>query len=142
VSSAFWADTSFLYALFVEADANHRAAGQLWKHCVANRVRPVTSGLVTAELGTLLAYRFGHEIAYSRMAMLCESELLVRVHADDRLEAAAIRWWRRFSDQHFSFADCVSFEFMRQLGIRRAISFDLDFAIAGYETVRDVGQVG
>ena len=142
MSPSFWADTSYLYAFFVEADANHGAAGQVWKRCVELRLRPVTSGLVFAELGTLLAYRFGHGIAHSRMALLCESELLLRVHADNRIESAAIGWWRHFADQKFSFADCVSFEFMRRLGIRRALSFDTDFAIAGFETVREAGQVG
>ena len=48
---------------------------------------------------------------------------------------AVDRWLRRFADQQLSMADAVSFEVMRERGIRQALALDEHFTLAGFELV-------
>ncbi|MBD3239517.1 MAG: PIN domain-containing protein [Chitinivibrionales bacterium] len=132
-----WVDTSFLYAMFVETDQNHAAAQRVWREATVRRIPCLSSELVYGELGSLFAYRFGHRIAFSRMSLLLDSVLIKQVFADSRVQSGALKWWRRYQDQSFSMVDCVSFEFMRLLGLTHALSFDTDFSVAGFTTVRE-----
>ena len=127
-----WVDTSFLYALFVQCDKNHNKANRTWRHYVEQRLTFATSNLVISELGTLLAYRYGHKIALKQIVGIQDSSLLNKVYSDPNMDTGALDWWRKFSDQKFSFVDCVSFEFMRKLGIKKALAFDKDYIIAGF----------
>ncbi len=136
-----WVDTSFLYALFVESDQYHRSASDVWRICTDERLPLVSSNLVVAEFGTLLAYHCGHGIAYSRVSLLLDTAFIRFAYADRQAERGAVLWWKRFTDQRFSMVDCVSFEFMRLLGMNRALSYDTDFAVAGYTTVREASQL-
>lgn len=131
----FWIDTSFLYALFVEADKNHESANSIWRSCLRKKVGLVTCNLVTAELGALLAYRFGHRVALRQMNLVYDSSLIKRLPVYCETESRAVRWWAGFEDQRFSMVDCVSFELMDELGITEALSFDSDFSIAGFTVI-------
>jgi predicted nucleic acid-binding protein len=141
MNDLLWVDTSFLYALFVEADENHGGADMLWRESLARRREGATSILVVGELGTLLAYRFGHETAAKRVDMVLASSIVHTVYPDSPVANAAVTWWARFRDQKFSYPDCVSFEFMYRLGLRKALAFDIDYEIAGFETVRVAEQL-
>jgi len=133
----FWIDTSFWYALFVRADANNAAAGNLWQSSV--RLRPffITSNLIVAERGSLLSYRFGHGTAFRQLSFLYDSSIVSIAYSDREIEIGALRWWERFSVQRFSHVDCVSFEFIRRLGISTAFSYDRDFTIAGFQLKKE-----
>ena len=141
MNTRVWVDTSFLYALFVRSDTHHVQAQELWRERIKRKIPAVTSNLVFSELATLFVYRFGHAIALSRMGLLCDSALVRRVYADAAVESSAMHWWKKFGDQKFSFPDCVSFEFMRRLGVGRALSYDLDFSIAGFEVLQNADQM-
>ncbi len=131
----FWLDTSFLYALFVEADKNHGPANSIWQACLKKKAGLVTCNFVTAELGALLAYRFGHVVALRQMNLVYDSSLINRLPVYCDTESSAVGWWAAFKDQKFSVVDCVSFELMNQLGITEALSFDCDFTIAGFTVI-------
>ena len=55
---------------------------------------------------------------------------MVFVTAD--LEDDAIRWLRRHDERSYSFVDAASFAVMRSLRITEALTFDQDFAAAGF----------
>lgn len=137
----FWIDTSFLYALFVKSDQNHSKAQSLWKPFTAKRCRGVTSNLIIAELGTLLAYHFGHATALKHITMLYESVTIQRVYVDEETASASLRWWRMSHDKKFSTTDCVSFEFLKRLGIKNILSFDHDFEISGFHLIRQAVEL-
>jgi len=136
----FWVDTSFLYALFVASDQNHGAATRVWREFCTSRMTGVISPFILSELGTLLAYRFSHAVALEQTAAVFDSSILRCVYPDAKIIGDAMEWWRRFKDKRFSFADCVSFECMRTLNIRTALSFDGDFAVAGFGRVGSEGE--
>ena len=133
-----WIDTSFLYALFVKADKNHLKSKAMWEAIISRKIECITSNLVTAELGTLFAYRFGHEIALQRMTLVHDSLLIKKVYSNPDIESSAMVWWKQYSDQKFSVTDCVSFEFMKVFGIDDILTFDIDFAIAGFNIINNI----
>lgn len=132
-----WVDTSFLYALFVKADKNNRQSKTMWEAIISKRIMCITSNLVTTELGTLFVYRFGHEIALQRMRLVHDSLLIKKVYSNSEIESRAMVWWKQYSDQKFSVTDCVSFEFMKLFGVNDILTFDIDFAIAGFRIVKN-----
>ncbi len=48
------------------------------------------------------------------------------------LEDEALRWLRRHDERPYSFVDSTSFAVMRDQGIPEALTFDSDFAVAGF----------
>jgi predicted nucleic acid-binding protein len=50
-------------------------------------------------------------------------------------------WWKKYGDQKFSVADCVSFECMKMFGIEKILTFDIDFKIAGFTIVNNAGNL-
>ena len=120
MNKLLWIDTSFLYALFVQSDTNHQTARALWQNCIARRIQGVTSNLIVSEFATLLAYRFNHRQAVDSTRTVLASNLIRKVYADNVVESGALGWLMRYEDQRFSFPDCVSFQFMKLLGMRRA----------------------
>jgi predicted nucleic acid-binding protein len=130
-----WVDTSFLYALFAKSDANHVSANKTWNWYINDHKQFVTLNLIIAELGTLLLYRFGHKTALERIAMVQDSTVLRTVYSDSLIEFGVLQWWHKFNDQQFSYVDCASFECMRRLGIKKAMTFDRDYQIAGFEKI-------
>jgi predicted nucleic acid-binding protein len=52
---------------------------------------------------------------------------------------AALAWLSRFSDQPITYTDAVSFAVMRARDCQYAISFDHDFAVAGFTPWRALG---
>lgn len=141
MTPSVWVDTSFLYAMFVAADQNHDAAQAIWHEVVSRRLPCLSSNAVYADLGSLFAYRFDHRTAFSRMALLLDSVLIKQVFTDTRVQSGALKWWRTYQDQSFSLVDCISFELMRLLGLTYVLSFDTDFTIAGFTTVREADSL-
>jgi predicted nucleic acid-binding protein len=52
------------------------------------------------------------------------------------LEEEALRWLCERDEREYSFVDATSFAVMRSLRIREALSFDGDFAAAGFTELR------
>jgi len=138
MKNCVWIDTSFLYALFVQADKNHTLAQKIWETVIKRKITCITSNLVTSELGTIFAYRFGHEIALKRMKMIFDSSIIKRVSSSNDIESKALAWWEKYRDQKFSVTDCISFEYMKLFGIKKILTFDIDFTIAGFTIINIV----
>lgn len=58
------------------------------------------------------------------------------VHAGPDAERRAIGWLRKRDDREYSFVDATSFVLMRAMKIREALTFDGDFAAAGFRELR------
>ncbi|MBI2297857.1 MAG: type II toxin-antitoxin system VapC family toxin [Armatimonadetes bacterium] len=99
------------------------------------RGRFVTSNFVLSESLTPLRYDESLTAALSlleRVATMVQGRLLEVVTVDDALWAAAVDWFRRYDDQHFSFVDCTSFAIMAERGLTEALTADRHFATAGF----------
>jgi predicted nucleic acid-binding protein len=127
-------DTSFFIAVGNARDAHHAEATHLLgRH---GRSGLVTSNLVRGESWTFINRRYGHRAAVGFLDRLDGSNKLEVLRVNQDVEDQALRWLRRHDEREYSFVDATSFALMRSLTIREALTFDGDFAAAGFVALR------
>jgi predicted nucleic acid-binding protein len=126
-------DTSALYALLDGGDANHPKAKKAWGAIIQPENTVVTSNYVLVETFALVQSRLGLEAVRA-----FQEDLVPVLHVEfvtaaiHRLGVAALL---SASRRGLSIVDCISFEVMRDLGIRTAFTFDAHFKEQGFELV-------
>lgn len=125
-----FADTGFWYGLHVSADRRHRPAVALWK---ADQRRIVTTNLVLGETWTLARVRgVGHQKALALIEAIKASGRVEVVAVDATTERQAWQWLSLHDERIYSFVDATSFVVMRRRKLSEALTFDGDFAAAGF----------
>jgi predicted nucleic acid-binding protein len=126
-------DTSAFLAVLGKDDENHALARTAWGDLLEQRATFVTSSYVLAETVAILQHRMGLDA--------------VRVFHHDIYPVLATEWVRdewhekgmgsvlAARRRNLSLVDCVSFEVMRQRGIRKAFAFDRHFEEQGFEMI-------
>ena len=128
-------DTSAWYPLLLRAHPDHALVAAVLRETLKSGERVVTTNLVLAETHSLLLSR-GHRLAAITFLEAVRKIPNVVVTSTEELEQRALEdWLIAFEDQDFSFADAVSFAVMQERGIRRAVTFDAHFAMAGFEII-------
>jgi predicted nucleic acid-binding protein len=128
-------DTSFLFALFAEDDANHARVVEVMHRYRGRELYDVAllTNHVIAETITLLRSGVHRDADVShRVAVTVGRQLfagvLGRLHqVSAEEERDAFEYLVKHHDKHYSFVDCVSFVVMEKRGIREALSVDSDF---------------
>jgi predicted nucleic acid-binding protein len=128
-------DTSFLFALFAEDDANHARVVEVMDRYRGRELYDVAllTNHVIAETITLLRSGVHRDADVShRVAVTVGRQLfagvLGRLHqVSAEEERDAFEYLVKHRDKHYSFVDCVSFVVMEKRGIREALSVDSDF---------------
>ena len=129
-------DTGFLFALFVEGDANHDRVRQVFEGYRGRRLQDLllTTNHVVAETVTLLRKRghpdsrVRHGLAVSVGEQLLAGTLAQLHRASEEEEREALAYLAKHQDQDYSFADCLSFVVMDKRGITDAPTVDSDFS--------------
>jgi predicted nucleic acid-binding protein len=124
-----FADTSALYAMIDRNDANHQAAASVWPVLVKEH-RLLTTNYVIVEACALLQHRLG--VAALRDFQDGVIPLLQVSWVGAELHRSGIEAVLAAARKKLSLVDCVSFQTMRQLGVRVAYSFDSHFAEHGF----------
>jgi len=126
-------DTSAFLAVLNKDDANHARARVAWGDLLEQRTPLVTSNYVLTETVPILQHRMGldavrlfHHDVYPILAVEWVNGVLHEKSMDVVLAA------RR---RNLSLVDCISFEVMRQRGIRKAFAFDAHFEEQGFDVV-------
>jgi len=127
-------DTSFWFALRTQRDEHHHEARELLLRYGQRGF--VTSNHVRGETWTLLCARNGHTAAAGYLNGLAASPRIRVDHVNERLEQEALDWLLSHDEYVYSFVDATSFVLMRELGISEALTFDRDFAAAGFVVPR------
>jgi predicted nucleic acid-binding protein len=125
-------DTSAFYAVFDRDDANHPAAKEAWIALLRERATLVTTSYVLVETVALLQHRIG--IAAVRSFHEDVMPLLQVAWIKGEEHRAGVEAVLAASRKRLSLVDCVSFQAMRQLGVRTAFSFDAHFGEQGFTT--------
>jgi uncharacterized protein len=142
VTRAFLADTSAWFAAIDPREERHQLCKEALRHLADDGLGVVTHNLVLAELHALLARTRGAATAALALDRAYADPSHRVVHVDADLQRAAVdRWLRVYRDVPFSLCDAVSFELMRQEGLRQAFTLDVHFALAGYEMLPVVRKV-
>jgi len=126
-------DSSAFLAVLGKDDDNHVRARATWGNLLEGRSPLVTSSYVLAETLAILQHRMGmdavrvfHHDIYPVLTIEWIADVLHEKGAGGVLAA------RR---RDLSLVDCVSFEVMRQRGIRQVFAFDRHFAEQGFDVV-------
>jgi len=91
-----------------------------------------TTNHVRGETWTFLRNRVGHPAARNFVESLARSPRTRVLFVTEELEDVAVRWLFRHDERPYSFVDATSFAVMRAMHIRDALSYDEDFAVAGF----------
>jgi predicted nucleic acid-binding protein len=123
-------DTAAFYALLDRDDENHPKAKKAWGEFIYPENTLVTSNYVLVETFALLQSRLGFSAArgfQEDVVPILQVEFVTfEIH---RLGVAALL---SASRRELSLVDCVSFEVMRDLGIKTAFTFDAHFREQGF----------
>ncbi len=126
-------DTSALYAVLDRKDENHLKARREWNRILDEDYTLVASNYILVETLALLQSRIGMEAVRGFQEdvfpLLHVEFVTLKIH---RLGMAALL---SSSRRRLSFVDCVSFEVMREAGIRKVFAFDPHFKEQGFEVV-------
>ncbi|MEX2551490.1 MAG: PIN domain-containing protein [Actinomycetota bacterium] len=129
-----FADTGFWYGLHVSADRRHQPAAALWR---GGDGRIVTTNLVLGETWTLARVRgVGHRHALALIDAVQASSRVEVVTIDPAIERQAWNWLRLHDERTYSFVDATSFAVMLRRRLTEALTFDGDFAAAGFVEVQ------
>lgn len=124
-------DTSAFLAVLGRDDANHARAKAAWADLLEQRATLVTSNYVLTETLAILQSRMGLDAV--RVFHHDVSPVLTTIWVGDALHAKGMAGVLAARRRNLSLVDCVSFEVMRQHGIRRAFAFDPHFEEQGFD---------
>jgi predicted nucleic acid-binding protein len=126
-------DTSAFYAVFDRSDSNHGRAREIWAQLLDDATNLVTNNYVLVETIALLQHRLGlaatrafHEDVVPVLSIDWVSEQRHKAGMEAALAAAR---------KKLSLVDCVSFQTMRELGLRTAFCFDNHFREQGFDAL-------
>jgi len=126
-------DTSAFYALLDLDDRNHQKGKKAWREILENDSTLVTSNYILVETLSLLQSRLGLEAVrgfQEDVVPILKVEFVTpEMH---RAGASALLSAGR---RGLSLVDCVSFEVMRDWGIKTAFTFDSHFKEQGFEVI-------
>ncbi len=133
--STVFVDTSYLLALELADDQNHRAATAYWQQLVKQKPLPelITTSYVFDEVVTFFNSRHHHDKAVRIGNSLLQSRSVQLIHVDQALFYAAWDYLKKHQDKTYSLTDCISFVCMQQRKIETALSFDAHFRQAGFK---------
>ena len=135
--AAVFVDSGAWIALFRARDDHHPEADRLFRRAVAERTPLLTTNLVLAEVHRFLLHRAGIQAAAVALDRISSSRHVKTIFARAEHDRAAREWLARFKDQRITYTDAVSFAVMKAEGLRGAMTFDHDFAVAGFSPWRN-----
>ncbi len=130
---SIFVDTSAVFATLDADDRNHERARQAWTNLITEGTELVCTSYVLVEAFALVQRRLGMEA----IQVLQEDVTpMLRVEwVDEGTHAAGVAALLTAARRQLSLVDCVSFDVMRQRGIKTAFTFDDHFAEQGFERV-------
>ena len=130
---SLFVDTSAFYALLDADDAHHGKSASAWREMMASDQRLLTTNYVLVETFALIQGRLGLEAVrdfqQDIVPVLDVQFITPEMH---RLGMAALL---AASRRGLSLVDCVSFEVMRELGMKSAFTFDGHFREYGFTPI-------
>ena len=125
-------DTSGLYAVFDRDDANHSRASTAWEEWLREGAVLLTNNYVLLETSALLQHRIG--VAAVRALHEEVTPLLQVDWVSEERHRAGMEAVLAAARKKLSLVDCVSFQTMRNRGVRTAFCFDKHFREQGFTT--------
>ena len=132
MANRVFVDTSFVLALINERDQYHQQAEALSFKFEESLL--ITTVAVLLEIGNALAKDFRRE-ANAVIDLMRTSARVEVIHIDDRLLEKALEIYEKYDDKTWGLVDCISFIVMGEHGLTDVLTFDADFAAAGFTVI-------
>jgi predicted nucleic acid-binding protein len=126
-------DTSAFFAVLDRDDVNHPKAREQWREILAHDQVMVTTNYVLVETFALLRHRLGLQAV--RTFQEDVTPLITVESVGEGTHRSGISALLAASKRGLSLVDCVSFETMRSLAIKKAFAFDPHFRDQGFTCV-------
>lgn len=126
-------DTSGFLAVLNVDDDMHAKAKASWIKLLSERVKPTTNNYVLVETFALVQNRLGMEAV-----SVFNSDIMPVIHVewvDEITHKIGVSALLAAGRKKLSLVDCVSFETMRRLGLRRVFTVDKHFGEQGFECI-------
>lgn len=133
---AVFVDTSALYASLDADDNNHHAAVGVWTDLEKTGETLSTSNYVLVETVAVVARRLGVQAVRDFQAQFVP--LIEVLWVDESLHRLGMASLLTAGRRDLSLVDCVSFEWMRRIGVDRAFAFDAHFAEQGFTCIPEI----
>ena len=127
-----FADTAYFLALLNPQDQWHQAAVR-WSQTVAGPL--LTTTWVLVEIGDALATTRHRQWFPDFAADLASSPQIQITTASEDWFRRGVAFYHARPDKEWSLTDCISFEVMRELGVRQALTADQHFVQAGFRAL-------
>ncbi len=134
-----FADSSFLIALYDTSDQYHKKAHSILKAIVKENPQIIISDYIYDETLTFLLTAHKHS-GFLR-AQFFDRDVIRNKFCDlifltETLFHKAREMFMKFNkDKIWSFTDCTSFILMEDLGIQKALTFDINFSQKGFKII-------
>jgi predicted nucleic acid-binding protein len=126
-------DTSAIYALLDRDDIEHKKAKNIWIDLLHSETILITSNYVLVESFALIQNRLGIEAARGFQEDILPLATIEWVNAETH--KSGVSALLAASKRRLSLVDCISFEVMRNLGIKTIFTFDPHFAEQGFQCI-------
>lgn len=130
---SLFVDTSALLALLDDEQPGHRAVAAEWRRAVESGRLLLISNYIEVESLALVQRRIGVEGVRALVEVFLP--LMTTLYISERIHRAALAALLVAGRRRLSFVDCVSFELMRERGIRDALTLDADFEQQGFRVI-------
>jgi predicted nucleic acid-binding protein len=127
---AVFVDTSAILPLLNSRQSHHQLIAATWDRLVLTEEDLITHNYVVVETHALVTNRLG--LAAVRDFVETIAPLMSIDWVDTTLHAVAESMVLTANRRQLSLVDCVSFAFMRQRGLTRALTLDPQFAEQGF----------
>ncbi len=128
-------DSSAWIAVIMPTETHHPVAKAFFRD-LTGETRLVTSNLVLSETFTWLRYKGGLPLAVrfrNTVAAAQQIGLLTVVWTTEGIHERAWSMFERYTDQVFSFCDCVGAIIGREAKVDYFFAFDSDFVTMGFD---------
>jgi len=127
-------DTSAFFALLDRDDLNHAKALKCWQAILEREETLITTNYILIECFALIQNRLGMDAVRAFQEDIVP--LLVTEHVGPETHKSGIAALLAAGRRKLSLVDCVSFEVMRDLGIKTYFAFDPHFSEQGFTAVQ------
>jgi predicted nucleic acid-binding protein len=126
-------DTSAFLAILDRDDINHPKANEQWREIILSDSTLNCHNYILVETFVLLQNRFGMEAV-----RVFQEDLVPLLHVewiDEGIHKLGMSAFLAASRKRLSLVDCISFETMRNSGIKIAFTFDPHFRAHGFTCI-------
>jgi len=138
MSKKIFIDTSAWIMLLNQSEHQHEEAVAIYS--TLDSYVSVVSNLVIGETYTWLRRKSSFKVALDFVKALerkVELQQVEVIYSGRILEQQALKLLEQYADQHFSYADAVSFCIIKNMSIEKAFAYDRHFTTAGIELIND-----